>query len=82
MVGYKNPPEATRWKKGQSGNPRGPKKRPKNAQELARQALLRPVWMVRDGKRERVSRMEAFFERLTEDAITGQPTAGAFSSII
>jgi hypothetical protein len=26
-VGYKSPPKHTRWKKGQSGNPKGRKKR-------------------------------------------------------
>jgi hypothetical protein len=75
MVGYKNPPKHTRWKKGQSGNPRGPKKRPKSTQELARLAIYRTVTIIRDGKRERVTRLEAFLERLIEDAITGQPTA-------
>lgn len=39
-VGYCKPPEHTRWKPGQSGNPRG---RPKGAKNKSRAARERPL---------------------------------------
>lgn len=74
-VGYKRPPTGTQWKKGQSGNPGGRRPASKNARDIARQALTRLVWIVRDGKRQRVTRLEAVFEKIVEDAIHGNATA-------
>lgn len=38
-VGYRNPPKHTRWKRGQSGNPRGRPKGSKNTKTLLREVL-------------------------------------------
>jgi hypothetical protein len=41
-VGYGKPPRATRWKKGQSGNPNGRPKAPKDFATAVEQLLLAP----------------------------------------
>ena len=42
-VGYGKPPKHSRFKKGQSGNPRGKPRGTKNSATLLRQALLASV---------------------------------------
>ena len=57
-VGYKKPPLHTRFKKGQSGNPRGRPKGSKNFSTLLAEALNEPVIVAEDGKRRRISKRE------------------------
>jgi len=58
-VGYKKPPMHSRWQKGQSGNPRGPKKRVKSLHTIVREVMTEPV-KIRTGGREQVmSRAQA-----------------------
>lgn len=74
-VGYKNPPRATQFAKGQSGNPKGrPKKRSSPLQSI-RDMLDEPV-MVReaDGVKE-ISTFAAFLKRLKKAALEGDPKA-------
>ena len=83
-VGYGHPPEAHRFKPGQSGNPRG---RPKGAtahtpaQQLKRltkivlEEAARPI-PLRDGDRTvTVPMLEAIIRRLAVDAAKGEPRA-------
>jgi uncharacterized protein DUF5681 len=52
-VGYKNPPVATRFKKGRSGNPKGrPKRGGQSISEILDRIMAEPV-RVREGKRTR-----------------------------
>ena len=71
-VGYGKPPKHSRFKKGQSGNPKG---RPKGAKGL-RAALLRELESpitIREGKREiRVSKAEAMAKRFVEKGLKGE----------
>ncbi len=65
-VGYKCPPDHSRFKPGQSGNPRG---RPKGAKSLAvlvRQALGRTVKLTERGQTSQVTVHEALLRRLIE----------------
>ncbi|MBT8473907.1 MAG: hypothetical protein HKO95_01120 [Rhodobacteraceae bacterium] len=59
-IGYGRPPVDTRWKKGQSGNPKGrPKSRPENLADAAA-ILAEPVTaQTPDGRRIRLDAIEA-----------------------
>ena len=48
-VGYKKPPLHTRFRKGQSGNPRGRPRGSKNLSTLLTDALNEPVVVTEDG---------------------------------
>ena len=55
-VGRGKPPVHTRFKKGQSGNPRGP--RPKNLPALLVDALNEKVVVTIDGERQEIAKRE------------------------
>jgi hypothetical protein len=61
-VGRGKPPVHTRFKKGQSGNPRGP--RPKNLPALLIEALNEPVTATIDGERREITKREAVVTQL------------------
>jgi hypothetical protein len=63
-VGYGKPPEATRFKPGQSGNPRGRSKRSRNAKTLLKEALDEMVTVREAGIVQRMTKREAFFKTL------------------
>ena len=52
-VGYKRPPLHTRFRKGQSGNPRGRPRGSKNFSTLLTEALNEPVVVTEDGRRRK-----------------------------
>jgi hypothetical protein len=61
-VGRGKPPVHTRFKKGQSGNPRGP--RPKNLPAPLIEALNEPVTATIDGERREITKHEAVVTQL------------------
>jgi hypothetical protein len=71
-VGYCNPPERTRFKKGQSGNPQG---RPKGALNMAtvlERTLRERVVINENGKRKTITKLEAAFKQLSNKAASGE----------
>ena len=71
-TGYKKPPKHTRFRKGQSGNPKG---RPRKIKDPARllEIELDKMISVRDGGKEvRISKRAAFMTALVNDGITGK----------
>jgi hypothetical protein len=82
-VGYRKPPVETRFKKGQSGNPRG---RPKKiTQELHPGKILQSIDNEEivvnvDGKRKRMPKAEIHFRQLFTKAIRGDLTAARLIS--
>lgn len=71
QVGYRKPPVHTRFKPGQSGNPKGRPKGPRNlATELAR-AMAMPVPVTVNGRRKNVRTITALIWRLREKALGG-----------
>ena len=76
-VGYKRPPKHTRFKPGQSGNPKG---RPKHARNLKTEFLeeLGEVIRIREGDREmKISKQRAFVKALVAAAIKGDMRAAS-----
>ena len=73
-VGYGRPPQNSRFKKGQSGNPTGRRRYTQTgrAQQLMRQELFRPV-TVREGDRVvRIPMLQAIIRGLLLTAIKGK----------
>lgn len=77
-VGYKQPPHSTRFRKGQSGNPRG---RPKNRKRgLPYDHVLGQMVTVReDGREKRVTAAEAFLLHLTKKGLEGDSASARAS---
>ncbi|MDZ4113669.1 MAG: DUF5681 domain-containing protein [Brevundimonas sp.] len=75
-VGYRNPPAETRFKKGQSGNPKGrPRKPPSAPVPLMTKLLKRQLSVTVEGRRRKMSAAEAVFLQLLEQASRGRPFA-------
>ncbi len=70
-VGYGQPPKATRFKKGQSGNPRGRPKGSRNLKTDVKATLDLPVELSGRGGAKTVRTQEAALLRLREKALRG-----------
>lgn len=78
QIGYKQPPKASKFRKGQSGNPRG---RPRNShREIPYDAVLGQMVTIReDGRERRVTAAEAFLLKLTQKGLAGDSVAARAS---
>ncbi len=74
-VGYGKPPLETRFKPGQSGNPKGRPKRAKGLNTLARSALTEKVKVRTANGEKRMTRIEALLHKLMELAMKGNGAA-------
>jgi hypothetical protein len=80
IIGYRNPPRASRFRKGQSGNPKG-RPRGRRSAELPYEAVLgREVIVRENGRERRVTAAEAFLLQLTKRGLEGD-TAAARAAI-
>ena len=70
-VGYGKPPRNTRFKKGQSGNPRGRPSGSKNLSTLLTEALNELVIVTEKGRRRKVSKREAIIKQLVNQSANG-----------
>ncbi len=70
-VGYQKPPKATRFVKGQSGNPSGRPKGKKNWATALHEALEEKVTIVENGKKRQVTKLDAAIKQMINQAATG-----------
>jgi Family of unknown function (DUF5681) len=70
-VGYGRPPKQHRFKKGQSGNPKGGRRPQKSFMTLMADALDEKVPVQMAGKRMMVSKFEVVAKQLTNKAVAG-----------
>jgi len=74
-VGYGRPPKHTRFKPGQSGNPKGRTAQSRNVKTIVTQVLDEPM-SIREGNRVRkVTRFEALVRMMTSRAFKGDQKA-------
>jgi hypothetical protein len=80
-VGYGKPPEATRFKAGKSGNPKG---RPKasgvrNVRRDLQQVYLQEIVVENGGSKRRMPALIVLYEKLLRDALKGDSKAAALA---
>ena len=71
-VGRGRPPRHTRFKKGQSGNPKGRPRGSGNFHTLLLRQLNKKVTIVVDGQRKKITLLEAALWQLVNGAATGK----------
>jgi Family of unknown function (DUF5681) len=74
-VGYGRPPLATRFRPGQSGNPRGRPKGARNLSTIIAAALNERVAITENGRRRHISKLEAAVKQLVNRAASGEARA-------
>ena len=74
-VGYKKTPLETRFKKGQSGNPKGRPKGSKNLKTILKEVINEKVPVREDGKTRKITKLEAIIKQVVNKASTGDPRA-------
>jgi Family of unknown function (DUF5681) len=74
-IGKGRPPVQTRWKRGQSGNPKGRPKGSKKFVTLLAEVLNQKVRIQLDGKTQAITKREAIVLRLVHDAMKGNSKA-------
>lgn len=74
-VGYGHPPKHTRWKKGQSGNPTGKRKRDETLQEKLERIIKEEVLVAQNGSQTVMANGEAMLRAAILKAIKGDITA-------
>lgn len=74
-VGYGKPPKHSRFKPGQSGNPKGRPKSAKGLNTIVRTTLTQKVAVRTSAGERRISRIEAVVQKTIELAMKGNPRA-------
>ena len=74
-IGYRRPPLGGRFKQGASGNPRGRPKGSSNFLTLLEHELGQSVVVNENGKKKKVTRMQAMVKRMVAGALQGDQKA-------
>ena len=77
-IGDRRPPRDTRFRPGQSGNPRGRPKRDRALSALVARALGEKVEAKENGRRRRITKLEAAVKQLVNRAASGDQRATQF----
>jgi hypothetical protein len=77
-VGRGRPPESSRWKPGQSGNPKGRPKGAKGFPTIFDEVLKQTFEVQEKGRTRRITAREAMVRRVVSDALKGSIKALAF----
>jgi hypothetical protein len=71
-VGYRKPPRRTRFKKGQSGNPRGRPKSARSPANLFWAVMAKSLIVTENGSRKKISMLEAILTQLANQSASGK----------
>jgi Family of unknown function (DUF5681) len=71
LVGYGKPPHHSRFKKGQSGNPKGKPGGAKNLSTLVNAAVNERVIVAEDSGQRKISKLEAMIKQFVNRAARG-----------
>ena len=74
-VGYRRPPKANQFQKGESGNPRGRPKGSRTVGALLQDILRQRIAVTENGRTRRLPALEVILRRLANDAIRSEPRA-------
>jgi hypothetical protein len=74
-VGFSKPPKHTQFHKGRSGNPKGRARGSRNASTLLDEALSERVIVAENGRRRKVTKLEAVLTQLVNKAAQGDHRA-------
>jgi hypothetical protein len=77
-VGYGKPPAKNKFKKGQSGNPKGRPKKHLDFQKQVISELKSPMTIIESGKKKKVSILEAFIKSTFAHALKGDKSSAKF----
>lgn len=77
-VGYCRPPKHTRFKPGQSGNPRGRPRKNRSVEALIKRELDSIIVLKEGGRELRMTKREALVKQLVNRAVSGDPKAMQF----
>jgi len=70
-VGYRKPPQSSRFRMGQSGNPKGRPRGAKNFDTVISKELNTKVSITENGQRKKISKREAIGMQLVNKAASG-----------
>jgi len=76
-VGYKQPPRHSQFKPGQSGNPKGRPKKTSSLPDVFAKELRTQIPIIKNGKRKKVSMLEAIVKQHLNKAANGDAKAAA-----
>jgi hypothetical protein len=75
QVGYRKPPRHSRFRKGQSGNPKGRPKASESFGRLARRTFNERITIRENGQRRTITKLQAALKQLANKAAAGDARA-------